>query len=161
MAFGALTVVAGSQAHSDRVQSWTFLQIDNPLLCPTIRLMKDHSSSSVGDLHLCFHLTSPYKCDVNHSHFYSFVCSHGIIPLLPHKNGSEQESVRPPGFLGFPWFGADGLTRFHGPGSESSPMFTDLSAAPALIGADVGNRPFPSMPTTAMVQHISEGKRGQ
>jgi hypothetical protein len=42
--------------------------------------------------------------------------------------GSEQESVRPPGFIGFPRFGADGLTRFHGPGSESSPMFTELSA---------------------------------
>ena len=33
-----------------------------------------------------------------------------------------------PGFIGFPGLGADGLTRFHGPGSESSPMFTDLSA---------------------------------
>jgi hypothetical protein len=42
--------------------------------------------------------------------------------------GSEQESVRPPGFIGFPRFGADGLTSFHGPGSESSPMFTHLSA---------------------------------
>ena len=44
------------------------------------------------------------------------------------KRGSEQESVRPPGFIGFPGFGADGLTKFHGPGSESSPMFTDLLA---------------------------------
>src|ERR1039457_1945566 len=42
--------------------------------------------------------------------------------------GSEQESVSPPGFIGFPWIGADGLTTFHDPGSESSPMFTDLSA---------------------------------
>ena len=33
-----------------------------------------------------------------------------------------------PGFIGFPGLGADGLTRFHGPGSESSPMFTELSA---------------------------------
>jgi hypothetical protein len=44
------------------------------------------------------------------------------------KKGSAQESVRPPGFIGFPRFVADGLTRFHGPGRESSPMFTDLSA---------------------------------
>jgi hypothetical protein len=29
------------------------------------------------------------------------------------------------------------------------------------MSAGVGNRPFPSMPTTAMVQHISERKRGQ
>ena len=42
--------------------------------------------------------------------------------------GSEQESVRPPCFIGFPRFGAGGLTRLHGPRSESSPMFTDLSA---------------------------------
>ena len=35
--------------------------------------------------------------------------------------GSEQESVRPPGFIGFPGFWADGLTRFLDPGSESSP----------------------------------------
>src|SRR5450759_974593 len=32
--------------------------------------------------------------------------------------GCEQESVRPPRFIGFPGFGADGLTRFHGTGSE-------------------------------------------
>ena len=44
------------------------------------------------------------------------------------KNGSPQESVRPPGFIGFSRFGADGLTGFHGSGSESSPMFTNLSA---------------------------------
>src|SRR5664279_5541129 len=48
--------------------------------------------------------------------------------MLLEKKGSEQESVRPPGFIGFPGFWADGPTRFHGPGSESSPMFTDLSA---------------------------------
>jgi transposase len=44
------------------------------------------------------------------------------------KKGSERESVSPPGFIGFPRFGADGLTRLHNPGSESSPMFTDLPA---------------------------------
>jgi Membrane dipeptidase (Peptidase family M19) len=44
------------------------------------------------------------------------------------KKGSEQESVRTPGFIGFPRFGADGLTGLHSPGSESSPMFTGLSA---------------------------------
>jgi hypothetical protein len=63
--------------------------------------------------------------------------SHGVIVSPPDKCaegcphsefGSEQESVRSPGFIGFPRFGADGLTRFHGPVSESSPMFTDLSA---------------------------------
>jgi hypothetical protein len=42
--------------------------------------------------------------------------------------GSERESVRPPGFIGFPGFWADGLTRFLCPASESSPMFTDPSA---------------------------------
>jgi len=42
--------------------------------------------------------------------------------------GSEQESVSPHGFIGFLGFWADGLTRFLDPGSESSPMFTDLSA---------------------------------
>ena len=30
----------------------------------------------------------------------------------------------------------------------------------ALIGVGVGNRPFPSMPTSAVVRHISERKRG-
>lgn len=43
-------------------------------------------------------------------------------------SGSEQESVRPPGFIGFPAFWTDGLTRLLSPGSESSAMFTDLSA---------------------------------
>jgi hypothetical protein len=77
------------------------------------------------------------------------------------NTGSEQESVGGPGLIGFPRFGADGLTRCHGPGSEGSPMFTDPSAALALIGAADGIRPFPSMPTTAMGQHIWERKRGQ
>src|SRR5450759_3501145 len=44
--------------------------------------------------------------------------------------GSEQESVRPPCFIGFSGFGADGLSRSHSAGSEPSPMFTDLSAGP-------------------------------
>ncbi len=51
--------------------------------------------------------------------------------LVIRKMGSEQESVRPPGFIGFPGFWAEGLTRFHSPGSESWPMFTDLSARSA------------------------------
>src|ERR1700681_2817070 len=34
-----------------------------------------------------------------------------------------------------------------------------LRPALALIGAGAGNRPFPSGPTTAGVQHISERKR--
>jgi hypothetical protein len=42
--------------------------------------------------------------------------SMGLFP------GSERESVSPPGFIGFPRFGADGLTRLHNPGSESSPV---------------------------------------
>ena len=41
---------------------------------------------------------------------------------------------------------------------QCSPTFRP---ALALIGAADGNRPFPSMPTTAMVQHIGERKRGQ
>ena len=57
------------------------------------------------------------------------------------KKASEQESVRPPGFIGFPGFRADGLPRSHGPGSESSPMFTDLSAHCCI---DRGRRRKPS-----------------
>jgi len=41
---------------------------------------------------------------------------------------------------------------------ECSPTFR---SAVALIGAGIGNRPFPSRPTTAVVQHISVRKRGQ
>src|SRR5450756_1622600 len=48
--------------------------------------------------------------------------------LLLRKRGSEQESVSPPFLLGFRGLGPGGLTRLHGPGNESSPMFTDLSA---------------------------------
>ena len=57
------------------------------------------------------------------------------------KDASEQESVRPPGFIGFPGFRADGLPRSYGPGSESSPMFTDLSAHCCI---DRGRRRKPS-----------------
>jgi hypothetical protein len=46
----------------------------------------------------------------------------------PAKNGSEQESVKPPGFIGFPGFGTVEPTGFDDLGSELPPMFTGLSA---------------------------------
>ena len=67
-----------------------------------------------------------------------------------------------PGFIGFPGLGADGLTRFHGPGSELSPMFTDLSARSCIDRRRRQKSPVSVYGRrTAMVQHITERKRGQ
>ena len=86
-----------------------------------------------------------------HSECIMFVCV-----IQKAKKGSEQESVRPLGLIGFPGFRADGLTRLHGPGSEGWPMFTGLRPAPALRAAANGNRLFPAPQTTAAVRHINE-----
>jgi hypothetical protein len=46
--------------------------------------------------------------------------------------GSEQESVGPRGFIEFPSLATSGLIRVDGVGSESSPMFTGLSASSCI-----------------------------
>jgi hypothetical protein len=58
--------------------------------------------------------------------------------------------------------GPGGLTRLHGPGSESSPMFTDLSARSCIDRRGRQKSPvsvYERRPPC--VQHISQRKRGQ
>lgn len=84
-----------------------------------------------------------------------------LQPELESFVGSEQQSVRPPGFIGFRGFWADGLTRFLGPGSESSPIFTDLSAGSYSDRRGRWKSPFPSVPTIAVVRPSGSASSGR
>ena len=87
---------------------------------PSIRLQSEPNAK-----HALYAIRLPFEsCDVIE---IRALCAAGLRARVTLM-GSEQESVSPPGFIGFLGFWADGLTRFLDPGSESSPMFTDLSA---------------------------------